>query len=329
MERATTIMTYIQENYWDTEEGLYSNRFPPDPNLKWAFMWTCGVQFSALATAARNDKDVYGATMNRFFSGMDRYWATRHEPPAYCAYPSGWRDLYYDDNAWMVITFAEAYEVTGDEKYLRRAKEVFRFVISGWDENLGGGIYWHVDTIKNPSKNTCSNAPSAVAALALGRCCEGEERQQYINEAERLVSWTQHNLQAPDGLYWDNKTLSGTVEKTKWTYNTALMMRAHLRLFQLTDDEMHLVQAKRLAKASIAFVNEETGAYRDGPRFSHLLVEAVLEVYDETGDESLLEQARKTVEHFWDKWQKDKYEELIENASVARMMWLISVRNAE
>jgi len=317
-------MDHIQENYWDTEKGLYSNRFPSDTTLPWAFMWTCGVQFSALAAGTEHSADIYETNMSRFFSSMDRYWATEHEPPGYCAYPSGWRDLYYDDNAWMAITFVEAYEVTGDEKYLHRAKEVFQFVMSGWDENLGGGIYWHVDTVKNPSKNTCSNAPSAVAALKLAQHCR--EREEYIEAAERLVSWTQRNLQAPDGLYWDNMKLSGSVEKTKWTYNTALMMRAHLYLYQLTGADMHLEEAKRLGTASANFIKKETGAYRDGPRFSHLLVEAVLELYDETGEESLLHDVRSTVDYFWNKWETDRYEELIENASVARMLWLISKR---
>ena len=39
-----------------------------------------------------------------------------------------------------------------------------RFVLSGWDERLGGGIYWRPD---HKTKNTCSNGPGATAGLVL------------------------------------------------------------------------------------------------------------------------------------------------------------------
>ena len=48
-------------------------------------------------------------------------------------------DKYYDDNAWLVITFLEAYETTRDPRYLTRADETLKFVLSGWDEKGGGG----------------------------------------------------------------------------------------------------------------------------------------------------------------------------------------------
>ena len=60
---------------------------------------------------------------------------------------------------------AEAYEVTGDRVYLDKAQAVLEGCLAGVDDVLGGGSYWHVDTEKHPSKNTCANAPLATALL--------------------------------------------------------------------------------------------------------------------------------------------------------------------
>ncbi|MBN1899832.1 hypothetical protein JW926_00735, partial [Candidatus Sumerlaeota bacterium] len=158
--RALNVMEEIRKNFRDESRGLFRESLPPKPQ-KAAFMWSCGVQFSALVGATRKSPKKYEPILERFFEGMNRYWDVTHEPPGYSASPNGWGDLYYDDNAWMVITFTEAFEVTGKRKYLDRAEEALRFVMSGWDDELGGGIYWHVDKKGKPTKNTCSNAPSA------------------------------------------------------------------------------------------------------------------------------------------------------------------------
>ncbi|RZA13589.1 MAG: alpha-1,6-mannanase, partial [Proteobacteria bacterium] len=50
-------------------------------------------------------------------------------------------------------------------KFLKKARECFDFILSGWDEKLGGGIYWYQKT--RDGKNTCINAPGAAGALAL------------------------------------------------------------------------------------------------------------------------------------------------------------------
>ena len=77
--------------------------------------------------------------------------------------------------------------------------------------------------------------------------------------------------------------LSGRVERTKWTYNAALMLRAHLGLYRAKGDRAHLAEAVRLAEASEReFVEKSTGAFRDEANFSHLLVEAYLDLFKET-----------------------------------------------
>jgi hypothetical protein len=320
--RALDVMGGIQKNFRDESKGVYRESLPPKPQ-KPAFMWSCGVQFSSLVGAVRKHPEKYEPILERFFDNMDRYWDASHEPPGYSAAPGAWGDLYYDDNAWMVITFIEAFEVTGKQKYLDKAEQILSFVMSGWDDKLGGGIYWNVDKKGKPTKNTCSNAPSAVAALKLAFHFQGDKKENLIKQARDIIEWTKKTLQAPNGLYWDRIELNGMIEKTQWTYNTALMIRANLYLYKLTGEKSHLEEAISLGKAAKGFMDETKAAYRDTPRFSHLLIEAMVELSKETNDESWLDDSRSSIEYFWEKWNQNKDQELIEWASLARMLWVI------
>ena len=196
-----------------------------------AVMWGCGVQLAALAAAARADA-AWKPRLLDFVAAMDSYWTDQHLTivGGYDVLPGPKPlDRYYDDNEWIVIALAEGYDVAADAALKTRAEKTMAFVLSGEDKKLGGGIYWHEQEKK--SKNTCSNAPAIVAAMRLFQLTR---RQEYLITARRLTLWTNAHLQDTDGLYWDNIKLDGTVDKTKWSYNTALMLRANCLLFQET-----------------------------------------------------------------------------------------------
>ena len=332
-------MDFIQSKLWDAKAHRYKQSWPvQEKALPYEFMWGDGVAFSALVGGYKQDPKKYGPLLAQFFDGLQGYWDKDAPIPGYDAYlssPDG-DDKYYDDNAWMVITFTEAYKLTRERRYLDRAVETMKYVLSGWDDKLGGGIYWRQD---KKGKNTCSNGPSATAALALA---EFVNKKTYVDWAERIVAWTNKNLQSPEGTFWDNLNLDGKVEKTKWTYNTALMLRANLDLYRFTKKRAYLDEAKRIARASEKeFVNPRTNAFRDDALFSHLLVEAYLDLYKQTKEPYLLDRAKANAEFawtklrddkdggFWSKWdivpnRKEDRKKLIENVSVARMFWLLA-----
>lgn len=324
-DAARIVTDSIQKNLFNEQTGLYAQSIEKrDPE----FMWGNGVMFSALVGAARHDPAAYGPVMDRFFGAMDRYWDTKAKIPGYEPAPTSGNgnDKYYDDNQWMVITFMEAHDLTRDQKFLDRADETLRFSLSGWDDKLGGGIWWH-EQHKDGSKNTCANAPAAVAALRVARY---RDREANIEWARKLGKWTTEHLQDKDGLFFDNqKVADGKIDKTKYTYNTALMVRANLGLYHATKDARFLTEAKRIGAAAKAFLRPKTGTYRDGYKFTHLLVEADLDLYRVTGDASLLQRAKKNADGAWAQWQKEPPKEMIEQASIARMLWLLADQETE
>ena len=239
-----------------------------------AFCWPAGVQLTALAAAARVDPSyVHG--LRAFADALRRYRTEAHGIAGLDVLrgpkPS---DRYYDDNAWVVLGLLETYDVTRDRRHLHQAVELFDFVLSGEDDTLGGGIWWRENERK--SKNACSNAPAIVGALRL-HDATGERR--YFETAQRLYAWTNAHLQDADALYFDHVRRNGTVEKTKWSYNSALMIRANVRLWRATSEERYREEASRIAKAATGrWVREADGAVSDESPFAHLLIDAFCEL---------------------------------------------------
>lgn len=115
--------------------------------------------------------------------GLAHYFDTIRSPFAYASYindapPS---DRFYDDNVWLGIDFTELYLHTSKAEYLENFKLIWKFIESGTDEKLGGGIYWCEQSKK--SKNTCSNAPGAVYALKL---FEATKDSSYFKQGKAL-----------------------------------------------------------------------------------------------------------------------------------------------
>jgi uncharacterized protein YyaL (SSP411 family) len=280
------------EELWLADRGLYAElrRRRQRGELQPAFMWSAGVQLTALAAAARLEPEAYRDRLLQYAESLQAYWKERDGIGGYDVLPPpNEPDRYYDDNAWIVLALVEIYEVQPDEKYLDRAENALKFVLSGEDDVLGGGVYWRERDKK--SKNACSNAPTVAAAL---RVFQKRSDPKWRAAADRIFEWTRQNLQADDGLIWDNRKLDGELEEQQYSYNTALMIRACCLFYEITGERQWLEEAQRLARAAEAkWVEPETGAIKDGGSFAHMLVEALLAVYEIDGDPRW----RRLVEH--------------------------------
>ncbi len=236
-----------------------------------AFNWGVGVMLGAMNGAARYRPD-WKPRLRDYVEATRVYWNTKGPVPGYDVLP-GPKDVdrYYDDNQWMVLALVEASEILKEPKFLGYAQETLKYVLSGEDKKLGGGIYWH--ETKKTEKNTCSNAPAAAACLAVW---SHTKDPALLAKAKELYDWTKKHLQDPaDGLFWDGINVNGHIGKDKWSYNTALMIRTAMGLWGATGEQKYLDEAQGMTKASEArWFDEATGAMKDEGRFAHLLLEA-------------------------------------------------------
>ncbi len=280
---ATAALERLRADFLLPETRLYADKLGERGP---AFCWGAGVLLPALNAAATHDAS-YEPALREYADAMLVYWNDQGPVPGFdvlpCPKPV---DRYYDDNAWVVIAYLETARVLGDERYVEVARRTMAYVLSGEDEALGGGIYWRESD--KASKNTCSNAPAAVAAYLLYR----ETGEEAFREAgDRLLGWTLATLRDPeDGLMWDCKRLDGSYDRTKWSYNTALTIRALAQRSELTgtteERSRDRAEAFRMADAAVArWIHPDTGAFRDGGRFAHLLAEALLALRAEDGSQ--------------------------------------------
>ncbi len=326
--RARELTQHIQRTFFDPKTGVYLKSLTiqkPD------YVWLQSVMFSNLVAAARNDPKTYRPVLDRYFAALESYWDPKVKIAGYEPAPTrgNGTDKYYDDNAWLVITFLEAYETNHNPHYLARADQTLHFVLSGWDEEAGGGIWWH-QSHKDGTKNACSNAPAAVGCLRLAKFRDGRTAAALVEQARKIVEWMTAKLEASDGLFDDRIVVAtGEVKRGKLTYNSALMLRALLGLYRVTGDKEYLDRARRIGKAADRLLDSKTGVYRDAVRYAHFMVEADLELHRATGEDDLLKRAKKNVDTFYERWKTNHPDDMISNAAIARTLWLMAETETE
>jgi hypothetical protein len=142
-------------------------------------------------------------------------------------------ERYYDDNEWIGITALDAYIRTKDKKDLALGKDMYDFIMTGYDQVLGGGIYWKEGD--KSSKNTCSNGPGALVALQM---YQATKQKFYLDTAIKIVKWTDSKLRTPENLYYDNiRTSNGRLGKATFSYNTGTMLESYVYLYEITRRE--------------------------------------------------------------------------------------------
>lgn len=306
MEIAGNILDNILHLYDVPEHGLLSETYPVNPDHKVnylaegsvqrqhqevSFLWPYSGLLSGVVALYANtqEKRYLDLLEERLLPGLEKYRDTTRQPVGYQSYPlfAGHSDRFYDDNVWLALDFCTLYGATQNRKYLDKALEIYEFVYSGWDDNLCGGIYWCEQN--RGSKNTCSNAPSAVLCARLYSLTGKEE---FLLRAVETYRWTKKNLLDPsDHVYWDNVSLDGKTDKRKYTYNSGEMIEAGVLLYRITGNSTYLEDARKTASGVYRHfttmeptVKGDQLFYPDSPWFNVILFRGLKALYLEDGE---------------------------------------------
>lgn len=309
----------LRENYPFDEQHtvtyLASEKQANIPN-QFSYLWPYSGTFSAVNALfeATHDKKYKKLLDSRVLPGLEEYFDTQRVPNAYSSYirtaPAS--DRFYDDNVWLGIDFTDTYQMTQEQKYLDKAQLIWKFIESGTDSILGGGIYWCEQ--KKESKNTCSNAPGSVLALKLFKATNDSS---YFEKGKKLYEWTQRNLQdSADYLYFDNIRLDGKIGKAKFAYNSGQMMQSAALLYQLTKNPIYLKDAQNIAKECFNYfftdftpaTNEE--AFRMLKKgdiwFTAVMLRGFIELYQIDKDKTYINAFNKSLSYAWDNARDEK-----------------------
>ena len=325
LDRARQTLDSLYLNYSVDNSSLLRENYPFDeqhtvtylaseeqaniPN-QFSYLWPYSGTFSAVNALfeATHDKKYKKLLDSRVLPGLEEYFDTQRVPNAYSSYirtaPAS--DRFYDDNVWLGIDFTDTYQMTQEQKYLDKAQLIWKFIESGTDSILGGGIYWCEQ--KKESKNTCSNAPGSVLALKLFKATNDSS---YFEKGKKLYEWTQRNLQdSADYLYFDNIRLDGKIGKAKFAYNSGQMMQSAALLYQLTKNPIYLKDAQNIAKECFNYfftdftptTNEE--AFRMLKKgdiwFTAVMLRGFIELYQIDKDKTYINAFNKSLSYAWD-----------------------------
>lgn len=169
---------------------------------------------------------------------------------------NGGGDRFFDDNAIIGIELVEAYELLKDPKYLERCAQIVKFYKAGIDNTMGRALWWCESNINQPgndssNKPACANGFATWFLMRYYEVCPEAEKAEVLALAKDLYKWLYDNLRDPgDNLYWNSKGADGSINTTKWTYNSGAMIAGGVRLYEATGDTRYLNEAKATAKSS-------------------------------------------------------------------------------
>lgn len=275
--QAEKVYKNIYRYFYDSSKNLFIEKTQLKNNEKpYAYLWPV----CAMIQAANEMEVLYPQKqyMEPVIKVIDRYYNAFKLPhPGYESYlmEAGGDSRFYDDNQWIGIAYMDAYTRTKDIKYLNLSKEIYGFMMTGYDTIAGGGLYWK--EFDNTTKNTCSNGPGVLLALQLYKATNNSN---YLDTAILLYTWVNKNLLSPDDLFFDNVKLpSKEIDKRKYAYNTGTMLQSNVIFYKITKDKKYLLAAQKQAAASLHFFYKDN-LFPDNYWFNAVLLRGYIELYN-------------------------------------------------
>jgi len=268
-ERALEVYDNIRTYYYVSEHNLFKENYPRmSGDREVSYLWPYFGLVAGVNSLLKVGYDYEG--LHKVVDRLDKYYDESHDPVTYSAYPPslGDSDHFYDDNAVTGLKLFNAYKITGDSQYLQKAEEIMPFLYTGETDQCGGGIAWKENYITNPDNpdaliGMSSSGYSALLALKL---YQETGKQEYYDFGTRVYQWLKNNLKnTARNIYWNDVKFSDcSINKDLYTYNTGVMMRVEIALYEITDNESHLQEAKDLARGAF---NVFTNSYQGDPFF--------------------------------------------------------------
>ncbi len=261
LNRISIIESNINKYFFVKIKGLYLENIG-EHEKPYSYLWP----LCALIQAT-NESEAVGRkqVMKPVIAAINQYYTTESPSPSYQSYITK-SSRFYDDNQWIAIAYLDAYNRNKNPFYLAKAKEIYSWLLTGYDEKLGGGLYWRKD--EKTSKNSCSNGPNVLVSLQLYQITK---QKKYLDTALLVYHWTNKMLRSPEGIFYDAIDVKNAkIDSATYTYNTGTMLQANVILYQITKDKKYLSEAKFIAN------NAEKHFYKNNKLGDHYWFNVVL-----------------------------------------------------
>jgi predicted alpha-1,6-mannanase (GH76 family) len=221
----------LMDIFWDEDRSIFYSDNSGSTDLNY---WWQAHGLDALVDASlRVGDNRYFDLIASFYDGIN-------------VVNNGFINDFYDDMSWMAIALIRSFNLTGEEKYLMTAKLLWEDIITGWNENNGGGIAWNKSMLNY--KNTPSNATAAILSFRLYQITKEDK---YLSMGEKIILWLENTLvDSTSGLVWDGIGRNGGNEiDFSWlfTYNQGIYIGACIEYYIIVQDEIWLKRALKTA----------------------------------------------------------------------------------
>ncbi|WP_371541997.1 glycoside hydrolase family 76 protein [Streptomyces sp. NBC_00554] len=155
-----------------------------------------------------------------------------------------------DDAGWWAIAWLDAYDYTGDARYLNMAVTIANYVQGYWDPSTcGGGVWWDRE---RTYKNAVTNGQYLWLTAALHQRISGDT--VWLQRAKTAAAWYKSSgMINSAGLVNDGLTSAcANNGSTVWSYNQGLAIGGFLELSKATGDTSLLTTARTLADAAMS-----------------------------------------------------------------------------
>ncbi|MDU5963630.1 MAG: glycoside hydrolase family 76 protein [Actinomyces sp.] len=286
-DKATKMWNAFIDKYWDPEAQYfytYSDRHVhaghhagPRNGLYTDYWWEAQLWNTVMDRYERVGDDQSRQMIDQVFDGWRAF------------YPDFSRNEYNDDMGWWAQGAIRAWKLTGDDKYLTEAVSIFDFISQFEDDHFGGGIWWKNTNVGNPYRNEKNVATNGTAAWIAAELYMATADSTYKDIAQRLIAFLEEVF-FNGGHLKDNIKEDGVVNSWDFTYNNGAFAAAATRLYQITNDEKYLNEARAAFDWAIdnltiggIFTGERGG---DGQAFKAIFTRHLRDYINVTGDDS-------------------------------------------
>ena len=239
-EQAEELTQYL-DNWHNKETGLWET-------TSW---WNAANILTALINNARLTNDP-----NFKLKIAEIYQKTKEFEVAATDEKAAWvcKDYindFYDDEGWWALAWLDAWEFTGEQKYLDMANIIFDDIITGWSDR--GGLYWKKGL---DYRGSISNGLAMTLATRLHLAGTGTVHgKSALLWATSIWDWMidsqllDSNGNIQDGIRFKNGQES--IRENIYTYNQGVVLTGLVNLYNITGEGHYLESAHNLVLATL------------------------------------------------------------------------------
>ncbi|HWJ84829.1 MAG TPA: glycoside hydrolase family 76 protein [Cellulomonas sp.] len=181
---------------------------------------------------------------------------------------TGFRNDFSDDAGWWAMAWLDAYDLTGDARYLAAAQDGAAHMKTFWTPECGGGLRWRNGSA---GKATISTTLYVQVNAALALRVPAAQQRDYVDEAVAAWEWLSSSpLSRGDHRYWDGLDVPACAAQTSsrpFTYHNGTLVsgltslaRYYASVGDSTSRETYLAAARATADAITQRGADFTGA---------------------------------------------------------------------